>query len=102
MTIQMQANKKKTSICPRCTGKGYILCPKCQGTGDERNAFFVATGPCRCCQPIMPNMMRGFVACPQCQGEGALGSSQPPNGERGLRPIAQSSMSLWTCPSSFS
>jgi|GEM_PF-3757278 len=101
MTIEVPEAVKKTTVCPRCGGKGFILCPKCQGTGDERNAFFVATGPCRCCQPIMPNMMKGFVACPNCQGEGRLGVTPLSQGERSLRPITKSSMSLWTCPASF-
>ncbi len=72
MTIEAPEAMKGTAICPRCSGKRFVLCPKCQGTGDEWNAFFVATGPCRYCQPMMRNIMKGFVACPKCQGQGTL------------------------------
>ena len=74
MEIEASEANNRKAICPRCSGKGFVLCPECKGTGDERNVFFVVTGRCHFCQPNMPNTMKGFVACPKCQGEGTLGA----------------------------
>lgn len=83
---------KRTATCPRCSGKGFVLCPKCQGTGDERNAFFVATGPCRCCQPMMTNVMKGFVSCPKCEGHGTLEATRLRQGDRSERSMTPASI----------
>jgi DnaJ-class molecular chaperone len=93
---------KRTATCPRCSGKGFVLCPKCQGTGDERNAFFVATGPCRCCQPMMTNMMKGFIACPKCEGRGTLESGRLREQDRFELPMTQSSSNPSIRPSIWS